>query len=63
MNGVSFEGPYSGQSNGMMNLMHQGHIPDLGDANLFQAPPYLYLAHIIIYKTIHTHKIPQFLPN
>lgn len=48
MNGVSFEGPYSGQSNGMMNLMHQGHIPDLGDANLFQAPPYLYLAHIII---------------
>lgn len=48
MNGKSFEGTYSGQSNGTINLVHQGHIPGLGDANLFQAPPYLYLAHIII---------------
>lgn len=48
MNGKSFEGTYSGQSNGTINLTNQGHIPGLDDANLFQAPPYLYLAHIII---------------
>lgn len=62
MNGKSSEGTHSGPSNEMINLMHQGHIPGPGNANLFQTPPYLYLAYIIIWNTLYPHPQDPTIP-